>query len=242
MVKIRHIWILLCVAIVTLILLPSGSASTWGKDYFPNVALTTHNGDQVRFFDDLIEGKIVVINFIYTTCPDTCPLETAKLVSVQQILKDRIGKDVFFYSITIDPENDTPEVLKEYRDRFKADWTFLTGKESDIESLRKKLGLFISDIPDDSNNHNVNMIIGNQATGRWMKRSHFENAHVLADQIGNWLDGWKRPPLWESYLNAPKLRYLPLGEQLYRTRCSSCHSLTGQELPGALGPDLFGVT
>lgn len=217
-------------------------ASSWGKEYFPNVPLTTHNGDQVRFFDDLIENKIVVINFIYTTCPDTCPLETAKLVSVQQILKDRIGKDVFFYSISIDPENDTPEVLKEYRNRFKADWTFLTGKESDVVSLRKKLGLFIPEIPDDSSNHNVNMIIGNQATGRWMKRSPFENAYVLADQIGNWLDGWKRPPQWESYLDAPKLRDVPLGEQLYRTRCASCHSLEGQDRPGALGPDLFGVT
>ena len=217
-------------------------AGSWGKDYFPNVPLTTHDGEQVRFFDDLIEGKIVVINFIYTTCPDTCPLETAKLVSVQQILKDRIGKDVFFYSISIDPENDTPEVLKEYRSRFNADWTFLTGKDSDIVSLRKKLGLFIPEIPDDSSNHNVNMIIGNQATGRWMKRSPFENAHVLADQIGNWLDGWKRPPHWESYIDAPKLRDVPLGEQLYRTRCASCHSLGGQDPEGALGPDLFGVT
>ncbi len=223
-------------------LIQGASASSWGREYFPNVPLTTHEGKQVRFFDDLIENKIVVINFIYTTCPDTCPLETAKLVSVQEILKDRIGKDLFFYSISIDPDNDTPEVLKEYRERFNADWTFLTGKESDIVSLRKKLGLFIPEIPDGSSNHNVNMIIGNQATGRWMKRSPFENPHVLADQIGNWLDGWKRPPHWESYLNAPKLRDVPLGEQLYRTRCASCHSLEGQDRPGALGPDLFGVT
>lgn len=233
---------LLYIASAYCLLMTTVLASSWGKEYFPNVPLTTHNGDQVRFFDDLIENKIVVINFIYTTCPDTCPLETAKLVSVQQILKDRIGKDVFFYSISIDPENDTPEVLKEYRNRFKADWTFLTGKESDVVSLRKKLGLFIPEIPDDSSNHNVNMIIGNQATGRWMKRSPFENAYVLADQIGNWLDGWKRPPQWESYLDAPKLRDVPLGEQLYRTRCASCHSLEGQDRPGALGPDLFGVT
>ena len=106
-----------------------------------------------------------MINFIYTTCPDTCPLETAQLVKVQQILSDRMGKDLFFYSITIDPENDTPSVLMEYKERFNAHWTFLTGKERDIISLRKKLGLFIPEIQDGSSNHNVSMIIGNQTSG-----------------------------------------------------------------------------
>ena len=56
----------------------------------------------------------MVVNFIYTVCPDTCPLETARLTKVQRILGDRVGKDIFMYSITIDPDNDTPEVLAEY--------------------------------------------------------------------------------------------------------------------------------
>ena len=219
----------------------SSFASPWGANYFPNVPLTTHEGEEVRFFDDLIEDKVVVINFIYTSCPDTCPLETAQLVRVQKIMGDRVGKDVFFYSISIDPERDTPQVLKEYRKRFKANWTFLTGKKSDIIELRKKLGLYIDEIQDGSNNHNVNMIIGNQKTGRWMKRSPFENTHVLADQIGNWLTGWKAAPKGDSYANAPKLRNIPRGEQIYRTRCASCHTLTGNEIAGALGPDLLGV-
>jgi copper(I)-binding protein len=184
----------------------------------------------------------VAINFIYTHCPDTCPLETAQLVQVQKILGDRLGKDVFFYSISIDPKNDTPSVLKEYRERFKARWTFLTGKKSDIIKLRRKLGLYVEEIQDGSNNHNVNMIIGNQATGRWMKRAPFENPYVLADQIGNWLTGWKAPPRGDNYANAPELRSIPRGEQIYRTRCATCHSLTGNELAGALGPDLLGVT
>ena len=219
------------------------SASPWGASYFPNVPLTTHDGESVHFFDDLIKDKIVVINFIYTKCPDTCPLETAQLVRVQNIMGDRVGKDVFFYSISIDPEYDTPEVLREYRKRFKANWTFLTGKESDIIQIRRKLGLYIEEIQgDDSNNHNVNMIIGNQATGRWMKRSPFENPYVLADQVGNWLSGWKAPPRGDDYSNAPELRTIPRGEQIFRTRCASCHSITGNELAGALGPDLLGVT
>ncbi|MGB5406174.1 MAG: SCO family protein, partial [Thiogranum sp.] len=156
------------------------NASPWGANYFPNVILTTHEGKEVRFFDDVIKDKVVAINFIYTHCPDTCPLETAQLVRVQNIMGDRMGADVFFYSISIDPERDTPEVLREYRERFGAKWTFLTGNKEDIIQLRQKLGLYIPEIQDGSNNHNVNMIIGNQKTGRWMKRSPFENTHLLA--------------------------------------------------------------
>lgn len=218
------------------------AGSPWGAEYFPNTRLVTQDGDVVMFFDDLIEDKIVAINFIYTSCPDTCPLETAQLTRVQNILGDRLGQDVYFYSITIDPDHDTPEVLKEYRARFGARWTFLTGAEDDIIELRRKLGLYVEEIQDGSNNHNVNMIIGNQATGRWMKRSPFENPHVLADQLGNWLDGWRLPPVGEDYAKAPTLRDVPTGERLFRTRCATCHTINGRDSEGALGPDLMGVT
>lgn len=233
------------VAIAALIMLNAcsafGAASRWGANYFPNIPLTTHEGKEVRFFDDLIKDKIVAINFIYTSCPDTCPLETAQLTRVQSIMGDRLGKDVFFYSITIDPKVDTPAVMKEYREKFGAKWDFLTGKEADIIKLRRKLGLYIEEIQDGSNNHNVSMIIGNQTTGRWMKRSPFENPHVLADQIGNWLDGWKAKPKGGDYASAPELRNITPGEQLFRTRCSTCHTVTGVEAKDALGPDLLGV-
>jgi len=216
--------------------------SPWGANYFPNTPLITQDGEDVRFFDDLIEGKVVLVNFIYTACVDTCPLETAQLVRVQRILGDRLGKDVFFYSISIDPEHDTPAVLAEYKERFGANWTFLTGEESEIIHLRRKLGLYVEEIQDGSLNHNVNMIIGNQATGRWMKRSPFENPYVLADQLGNWLSDWRAPqPKGQDYANAPKLRNISRGEQLYRTRCAICHTVTGVEPEDALGPDLLGV-
>ena len=224
-------------------------ASPWGANYFPNTQLTTHDGRQVSFFDDLIKDRTVAINFIYTACPDTCPLETAQLIRVQQILGDRLGKDVFFYSISIDPATDTPRVLSEYRERFGAKWTFLTGNEQEIGKLRRKLGLYIEEIQDGSLNHNVSMIIGNQKTGRWMKRSPFENPYVLADQIGNWLNDWKFPQPLTDYAGAPKLRNISDGEQLFRTRCQNCHSITGAggavkggpPTAQALGPDLYGI-
>ena len=216
--------------------------SPWGANYFPNVELTTQHGETLRFFDDVIKDKVVAINFIYTSCVDTCPLETAQLAKVQRILGDRLGDDIFFYSISIDPDHDTPEVLKAYAERFRANWTFLTGNENDIILLRKKLGLYIEEIQDGSLNHNVSMIIGNQATGRWMKRSPFENPYVLANQMGSWLSGWKNPPVGDDYANAPDLRSISDGEQLFRTRCNICHSINGSDAPNLTGPDLLGVT
>ncbi|MEM7482768.1 MAG: copper chaperone PCu(A)C [Acidobacteriota bacterium] len=235
-----------------LLLLLSGppilADTPWDAEYFPNVPLTTHRGETVHFFDDLIDDKVVVINFIYTVCPDTCPLETARLAKVQELLGDRVGDDIFMYSITIDPENDTPEVLAQYAERYRAGpgWTFLTGDEADITLLRQKLGLYIEEIQDGSNNHNLNLIIGNQATGQWMKRSPFENPYVLATQIGSWLTGWKAPPrALLDYAAAPKVRDISQGEHLFRTRCSTCHTIgNGEEgLPeGLRGPDLLDVT
>src|SRR5712664_1293479 len=103
------------------VLLDSATAAAggpWAAEYFPNVPLTTQDGTVVHFYDDLLKGNAVVINLIYTRCSASCPLETAKLVQVQRLLGDRVGRDVFLYSISIDPKHDTPEVLKAYAERF----------------------------------------------------------------------------------------------------------------------------
>ncbi|MFQ5463102.1 MAG: SCO family protein [Phycisphaerae bacterium] len=221
-----------------------GRGSRWGRSYFPNVPLITHEGKQVRFFDDLIKDKVVMINFIYTSCPDTCPLETARLGEVQRILGDRVGKDVFMYSITIDPEVDTPEVLKAYTEKYKIGpgWTFLTGDEADITILRKRLGLYIAEIQNGSNDHNLSLIIGNQATGRWKKSSPFENPYVLAAQVGDWLTNFKLPSRnASSYQDAPELRQISKGERLFRTRCTACHNIGKGDGQTKVGPNLAGV-
>lgn len=221
----------------------------WGASYFPNIELTTHEGKKVRFFDDLIKDKVVVINFIFTSCRKACPMETARLKSVYEILGDRVGKDVFMYSISIDPETDTPEVLAGYVERFQIGpgWYFLTGDRQEIITLRKKLGLFIEEIQDDPEDHNLTLIIGNQATGQWMKRSPMESPEFLAMQIGGWLHNWKMPdPKADSYANAPKLRKMTKGEELFRTRCSACHTIGAGDIRNTarslVGPDLLGVT
>jgi protein SCO1/2 len=226
---------------------PSSGAAMWGDGFFPNVTLTTQLGAKVRFFDDLIRDKVVVINFIYTKCTDACPMETARMLEVQKLLADRLGRDIFFYSISIDPTHDTPEVLKAYADSWHTGpgWTFLTGADEDITLLRKKLGVYEADLK--KKDHNLSMIIGNQKTGRWMKRSPYENPYVLADQLGSWLHNWKLPRSGDrDYAKAPEVRNISSGEELFRTRCAACHTVGGGDLSDVaqrrIGPDLRNIS
>ncbi|MDH4870262.1 SCO family protein [Pseudomonas sp. BN515] len=234
-------------------LAPAGqpaAAAPWGRDYFPNSELIDQDGQHLRFFDDLIEGKVVAINFIFTSCGDSCPLETARLRQVQKLLGDQVGRDIHFYSISIDPTHDTPEVLKAYATKFQVapGWQFLTGDYDEITRLREKLGLLVPvDDPGNLKQHNLSLVVGNQATGEWMKVSPFENPYILADKLGNGLQNWRKAnPTSRSYADAPIIRPPSSGEQVFRTRCSACHTLGPQdgELGDlrSVGPDLLGVT
>lgn len=228
----------------------SDPESHWGANYFPNVPLVTQNGQSVRFFDDLIKDKVVAINFIYTTCSASCSMETARLREVQRLLGERMGRDIHFISISIDPKNDSPRVLKQYAELFKVGpgWTFLTGKTEDITLLRQKLGLYLPDDAKDASDHNLSLIVGNQKNGLWKKVSPFENPHVIAEVMGGQLHNWKYASQnSNSYANAPtRLPELSRGHQLFRSRCSSCHTIGAPaDSPAALqaiGPDLAGVT
>ena len=210
-----------------------------GADYFPNVTLTTQDGVAVRFYDDLVKDKIVAINLIYTTCRYACPLETARLAQVQRLLGDRMGRDVFFYSITIDPEHDTPAVLKEYAKTFHAGpgWLFLNGRRADVDLIAGRLGLATPD-PSNPDGHAPNLLVGNEATGQWMRNSGMDNPKFLARTIGDWLDSWRGPrrPL-KSYAEAPTMT-LTRGEYTFKSHCAACHTLGGGP---HIGPDLAGV-
>lgn len=152
---------------------PPVSPSVRRRNRFLNVALTTHEGRQVRFYDDLIKGKTVLLNIMYTVCAAEaiCPLGTANLVAVQEILGPRVGRDVFMYSITLDPANDTPQVLKSYARAFgvKPGWTFLTGEKEDIERLRRNLGYFDLDpvVDKDPSQHSGMIRYGIEPLERW---------------------------------------------------------------------------
>ena len=140
--------------------------------FFPNVPLLTQNGEKVNFYDDCIHDKIVLINFFLVECTDgLCPTNTANLRKVQDVLGERMGRDVFFYSITLDPKHDTPRRLKEYAANFdvKPGWTFLTGKPANVETVRQALGYVDWDPLQDKNlnNHITMARYGNDRLERW---------------------------------------------------------------------------
>ncbi|MCI0485324.1 MAG: SCO family protein [Blastocatellia bacterium] len=141
------------------------------KRFFPNVALRTHEDKEVRFYDDLIKGKVVMINVMYAECEGICPGVTANLVKVQKLLGDRVGRDVFMYSMTLKPETDTTEVLRHYMKMYGVGpgWTYLTGKPEDVELLRQKLGFTNLDpeLDEDSSQHIGNVRYGNEPFMLW---------------------------------------------------------------------------
>lgn len=221
---------------------PASGANRWGADYFPNVALTTHDGKTVRFYDDLLKGKSVVINVIFTDCKDVCPLETANLVQLQKQLGDRVGKDVFFYSISIDPRRDTPEVLKAYAEKFGAGgpgWLFLTGRPEDIKLITRKLGLIRDrDKPTSRESHHASyLMLGIEPSGLWTRKHAVDNPRFLAATMGTFF-GWKDTQPQTSYAEARPL-LLQDGQRLFQSRCSACHTI-GQG--DKMGPDLLDVT
>jgi protein SCO1 len=221
----------------------------WGANYFPNVILTTQDGTKVHFYDDVIKGKIVVIDLIYTHCVDACPLETARLAQVQKLLGDRVGKDVFFYSISIDPNRDTPKVLKAYAEKYHvgAGWTFLTGKKSDIDLISKKLGLYSDPDPNNPDGHTPSVLVGNEPSGQWIRNSATDNARFLANMIGGWLDNWKTAKTaggaaantGVSFAQAQALDISDKGRYIFTTHCAACHTIGHGD---KIGPDLLGVT
>jgi protein SCO1/2 len=159
--------------------------------HFPNLLLTTHEGKKVRFYDDLLKDKIVIINFMYAKCEGVCPGITANLAKVQKLLGSRLGKDIFMYSFTLKPEHDTPEVLKEYAAAYKVGkgWSFLTGAPSDMELLRRKLGFTDPDpvLDADKSSHIGNVRYGNEPLQRWGSCPGMSKATWIAESIG-WVD------------------------------------------------------
>src|SRR5262245_43175607 len=159
--------------------------------YFPNVVLTTHDGKKVRFYDDLIKDKIVVINFMYADCEGVCLGITANLGKVQRELGERVGRDIFMYSITLKPEHDTPDVLNKYAQmhRAKPGWLFLTGDPKDIELLRRKLGFTNPDpkLDADVSQHIGNIRYGNEALQQWAACPGQAHASWIVESI-LWVD------------------------------------------------------
>lgn len=230
-------------SIAVLLFLSADWAAANGQDrsHFPNIELITQDGQKVHFYDDLIKGKIVAIDLIYTTCQYACPLETARLAQVQKKLGNRVGQDIFFYSITIDPEHDTPAVLKAYMEKFHVGpgWTFLTGKKEDIEFLSKRLGIY-SNPNVNADGHVPHLLIGNEAIGQWIRASALDNPSFQARMIGDFLDNnaHYKPAEQNSSADGHPLENFDRGQYLFGRDCIACHTIGRGD---GIGPDLRGV-
>jgi protein SCO1/2 len=160
--------------------------------YFPDLTLLTQDNKPVHFYSDLVQGKVVLIDFMFTTCTGICPSMTANLVKVRQYLGDHVGKDVNIISITVDPATDTPEALKKYAEFYKVEepgWYFLTGPTKDVDGVLYKLGGYV----EDKNDHSTFLIVGNPETGQWLKMFAMSRPNQIAEAVLNMIPGSSAP-------------------------------------------------
>jgi len=212
----------------------------WSEGYIPNLPVVTQGGKTVQFYDDLIKGKIVIISFIYTSCTDICPLTTARLAQVEEKLGGLVGKDIFMVSMSVDPERDTPQRLKEYSDAFQTGpgWTFVTGKPEDIRAINFKFGERSQVL----NEHRNEIVLGNDVTSQWQRDSAFADLTRLVITIKALdpkLSDRERTPEPNLAGNAALALTNKPGQALFKKICAPCHTIG---VGDRVGPDLRGVT
>ncbi len=158
------------------------------QKYFTDVQLVNQHGTSMRIYSDVLKGKTVILNSFFTTCEASCPVTSGILEKVQNHLGDRLGKDVYIISLTLDPEHDTPEVVQRYASQFHAKdgWYFLTGPKQDVEFVLNKFGQYVAQ----KEAHSNILIVGNERTGLWKKAFALANPKALI-------------PVIESVINDP---------------------------------------
>ena len=157
------------------------------KMIIPEVEVLDQDGNALHFYSDLIKGKTVAINFIFTNCTTICPPLTATFARVQKEMGDKVGKDVHFISISVDPLTDTPERLKAWGAKFKAGpgWTFVTGNKEQIDNLLYALGVSVSRRED----HSPTVIVGNDLKGIWTRTYGLARSAQLVGLITDVMEG-----------------------------------------------------
>ncbi len=151
------------------------------RAYFTDTRVVDQNGDSYRFYSDLLKGKVVVVSLFFTGCDSSCPLANQALADLQDSLGDRFGRDIVFLSISVDPEMDTPAILKDYAGKYGAEpgWHFLTGRAEDIRRITRRLGMK----GDDIRAHLTYLMIGNVDQAKWRKLLPSVPSNLLADQL-----------------------------------------------------------
>ena len=157
------------------------------KMNIPDIELLDQDGRKIHFYTDLVRGKTVAINFIFTTCTTICPPLGATFARVQKELGDKVGRDVNLISISVDPAIDTPERLKAWGAKFRAGdgWTFVTGHRSQVDELLRALGASSARRED----HSPTVLIGNDARGTWTRTYGLAKPSQLVQIINDIIEG-----------------------------------------------------
>ncbi len=166
----------------------ASSREAMRKRHLPDVVLQTHEGRAALFYEDLVKDRIVVLNFMYLNCEDgACPITTHNLLHVQKRLGARVGRDIFMYSITLDPQRDSAAALKKHArlHGVRPGWLFLRASVQDTELLRRKLGFVRSDPKVDANKsaHAAMVRFGNEPRQLWSMVSGFASAEAISRAI-----------------------------------------------------------
>ena len=215
------------------------NASPWRDRYFPNVSVVNQDGKRFNFYDDLVKGKVVVFNFMFTGCSTLCPLTTSRLAEVKERLGDAVGRDIFMYSMSLDPEHDDPAALKKFAAGFHVGkgWEFLTGKAEDLKAIRERLGERSRVMTE----HQAQIVLGNDVTGEWGKDSAMSDIDHIVATIRDLDPKWRRDS--HEVANAKSGEAAVYnnrqGQALFIKLCSNCHTVGRGD---HIGPDLAGVS
>jgi cytochrome oxidase Cu insertion factor (SCO1/SenC/PrrC family) len=166
---------------VTAKAVPGADAEEKARRYFTDLTVVSQDGEELRFFSDVLKDRVVLVNLFYTNCTGMCPINNAKLAEVQELLGDSLGRNIFLVSVTLDPEADTPEVLKDYASKFEAKegWLFLTGEKDDIKKITYRLGQTSPQIE----THNPLFMLGNVGAAHWTKLRPNVPAEAVAARL-----------------------------------------------------------
>ena len=163
------------------------------RKFFTDLEVIDQNGNKLRFYSDVLKGRVVLINFIFTNCPDACPMVTHKLMQVRNMMVPAIKDDVWFISISVDPERDTPEAMKEFAEKQGVDesrWLFLTGTKQNLEFIVKRLGQYTQEVEA----HSTLMLAGNDRTRHWTRVMPMVPPEGVAQQLRALAEEGKGPP------------------------------------------------
>jgi len=161
--------------------LPSATAEDAAREYFTDLPLVTHRGEEVHFYSDVLAGKVALITGFYTNCTTISPRQNVILSRLQTALGDRLGRDVVIVSVTVDPKRDDVAAVAEYAEVFHPSdgWIFLTGKPENVDWVNYKLGQYLENIED----HKGNYLLGNVDTGLWKKAAAHAQVQDLYAEI-----------------------------------------------------------